>query len=119
MTDEERDRLIDRGLPFAGGTHDLADVKQGLATGEFQEWRGEHSVILTLVAQHPQCKEAFCFLAAGNLWEIQQLYPVVMAWAKSIGCTKASFRGRPGWSRTFLTKSQGWHEAAVIYERTL
>lgn len=119
MTPQERDALLARALEYAGGTHTVADVNAAIARGEFQLWQGQRSLVVTQVSEHPQCKEAFAFAAAGEMGEIQALYPIVMAWAKAIGCTKVAFRGRKGWGRSFLTKTEGWHEAAVIYERTI
>jgi hypothetical protein len=111
--------LLERALAYAGGTHTLDDVLAGIASGEFQAWPGERSILLTKIMAHPQLLEACCFLAAGDMDEIQQLYPVMLEWAKAKGCQRASFMGRPGWQRTFLTKDEGWTSRLVVYEKEL
>jgi hypothetical protein len=115
VVEAERDALLVRALEYAGGTHTVADV----LTGPYQIWEGAQSVVVTQVVEHPRLKEAFAFLAAGNLEEIRALYPNILAWAKAMGCTRASFLGRPGWSRSFLTRDEGWHTESVVYSKEL
>ena len=119
MTEDERRVLIAAALVYAGGTHSVDDVLEACYRGEWQMWEGQRSLVVTQLSVHPQCKEAFAFLAAGDLDEIAAMYPVLEAWARESGCTKLAFRGRRGWARTFLTKSEGWHEAAVIFEKEI
>lgn len=119
MTDTERDALLAEALVYAGGTHAVADVLEAIGHGTFQEWRGARSVIVTQVIENPRVKEACAFLAAGDMGEIQTLYPFLEEWAKSLGCQRLSFHGRPGWERTFLTKAEGWKSGLVVFEKEL
>ena len=119
MTEDERRALIAAALVYAGGTHSVDDVLEACYRGEFQMWEGRASVVVTQVVVNPQKKEAVAFLAAGSLEEIQEMYPVVEAWALDIGCTRLSCHGRPGWERTWLTKDAGWRPELVVYSKEL
>ena len=119
MTDAERDRLLADALEYAGGTHTVADVLEAIASGAYQEWRGDRSVVVTQVVENPRVKEAHAFLCAGSLDEVKTMYPVILDWARSIGCTRATFTGRPGWGRTFLTRAEGWTSRLAQYEKEL
>ena len=119
MTDAERDALLASALRYSGGSHEVGDVVAGIAEGRFQEWRGERSVVVTELVANPRVKEAHAFLAAGDLDEIKVLYPVMLAWAKSLGCTRATMTGRPGWAKTFLTRDEGWTSQLVLFSKEI
>ena len=119
MTEDERRVLIAAALVYAGGTHSVDDVLEACYRGEWQMWEGQRSLVVTQLSVHPRCKEAFAFLAAGDLDEIAAMYPVLEAWARESGCTKLAFRGRPGWSKTFLTRERGWTVPMWVYEKEL
>jgi hypothetical protein len=115
------DRLapyLQQALVLAG-THDLEDVRRALSQGRMQLWPGLKSAIVTQIVDHPQRRELVFFLAAGNLPEIQALYPIVLQWGAMTGCTHAVFMGRLGWSRTFLTKHEGWQLRMAVFEKDL
>jgi hypothetical protein len=97
----------------------MQDLMDGVEAGEFQVWEGERSVIVTKLMQHPQMLEAYCFLAAGDLAEIASLYHVVLDWAISKGCRRASCLGRPGWAKTFLTRAEGWTAPYTVFQKEL
>lgn len=111
--------LIARALEYSGGTHTVQDVLDGVEAGEFQIWEGERSILVTKLMQHPRLLEVFAWLAAGDGREIEELYPVVLEWAKAKGCTRASCLGRPGWERSFLTKDAGWHSGLRVFAKEL
>jgi len=110
---------IERALPYAGGTHSIEDVWDAIANGTLQLWPGKVSAIVTQVIQYPRSKELVFFLAAGDLEEIQRVYDVILDWGKAQGCERATFMGRKGWERTFLTKEEGWRSGLVAFEKEL
>ena len=118
MTEVERYALIASALVY-WDTHSVEDVLAECHAGRWQMWEGRDSLVVTQVKDWPRCKEVFAVLAAGRLDEVARMYPVILAWAKDIGCTKASFSGRPGWGKTFLTKAEGWRQASVTFEKGL
>ena len=77
MTEDERRVLIAAALVYAGGTHSVDDVLEACYRGEWQMWEGQRSLVVTQLSVHPQGKEAFAFLAAGDLDEIAAMYPVL------------------------------------------
>jgi hypothetical protein len=98
---------ISEALAYSGDTHDPEDVWAGIAEGRFQLWPGNDSVVVTEMLQYPKRRVLHVFLAAGNLPELKQMYPVIERWARELGCSRVSLAGRPGWERTFL-REEGW-----------
>lgn len=119
----EFDRLspyISSALGYTGGTHTLDDVREMVADGRLQLWPSADSFILTEILQYPRQRIVNLFLAGGSLENgSRDIYPVVMDWAREQGCSRATFAGRPGWARTFLTREEGWSAPLVLFERDL
>ena len=114
-----KDELL-RALEYAGGTHTLDDVWEGVKSGAMQIWVGPHSVMVTEIQQFPQVRCCHFFLAAGVLAELEAMYPAVMEWAKAeMQCTRASLAGRPGWARSFLTKTNGWRASHLVLTKEI
>lgn len=105
-------------MGYTGGTHTLADVRQMVADGRLQLWPASDTAVLTEVVQFPRKRILNYFLAGGNLDAISSLQPGILAWAKSHGCSQATFTGRPGWCRV-LTREPGWSPGLVQFERDL
>lgn len=110
---------ISAALEYSGGSHSLEDIRQGLADSQLQCWPGVRSVVITQIQQMPQRKELHLFLAAGDLTELRALYPIIMDWGRAQGCTVATFTGRKGWERTFLTREEGWRSRMILFEKEL
>ncbi len=117
---QDFDRLapeIERALVFTGGAYRLDDVRVAVERGDMQLWPGRRSVIVTRLVEHPRLRELWFFLAAGDMDEIRDLYPIVLQWGEAQGCQRAAFLGRPGWERSFLTRDAGWRASATMYEK--
>lgn len=89
-----------------------------VAADECQAWSGPASVVITEIVVHPRKRVLNIFLAGGNLPEIEAMTPLILEWGKSRGCVAATFTGRRGWGRTYLTK-QGWTERLVMFAKEL
>lgn len=108
---------IERALEYAGGSHTLADIEAGIASGNFQRWDGEDSTIITEIVATPQQKILRFFLAGGSLAEIEAMTPGILFWGLRQGCVKAELIGRHGWQRTFAQKLGGKPVATVMEMR--
>ena len=118
-SDFERCRkYLEAALEHAGGTHTIDDVRAGIEDGRLQLWPGVHSAIVTELLQHPRQRILHFFLAGGSLEELQAMTPPILDWGRTQGCSRAALFGRPGWSRSFLTK-EGWRPTAVVMEKVL
>ncbi|KKM72398.1 hypothetical protein LCGC14_1420940 [marine sediment metagenome] len=118
---EDFERLapqVARALDQAWG-YTLDDVRVAVESGKMQLWPGQKSAIITQVLERPQGRELYFFLAAGDMEEVQRLYKIVIAWGQSKGCKHAAFVGRRGWSKSFLTREEGWKAKHVVYEREI
>lgn len=109
---------IAAALVYAGGTHTVADIAHAVEVGAMQFWPGPHSAVVTEILHYPQRKALNFFLAGGRLEELQQMYPSLLEWGREQGCSHATFTGRKGWGRTFLT-GDGWRPTLQVYEREL
>ena len=63
-------------------------------------------------------KPALKFAMAENLREIEAMEPVILDWGRAQGCDTATFTGRKGWARTFLTK-KGWSPVLTMFAKPL
>ncbi len=109
---------IEAALSHADNTHTYDDVAALVAADDCQFWPGRDSVVITEIVVHPRKRVLNIFLAGGNLPEIEAMTPIILDWGKSKGCEAATFTGRRGWARTFLTK-QGWQERLVMFAKKL
>jgi hypothetical protein len=110
---------IEAALLYAGHTHRFEDVLELIAAGHVQCWPGPASVVITELCSFPLTKSLNIWLAGGNLAEIEQMEPHILAWGRSQGCATATFTGRRGWARTFLTHRAGWSESLVMFSKSL
>lgn len=112
-------RQIEAALEYASGSHSFDDVVAAVAAGQMQAWYGPGSVMVTELIAYPGYKAVNIFVAGGELPELERMTGPVLEWAKSEGCTRAMFAGRPGWERTFLART-GWKvQKLVVMEKPL
>lgn len=112
-------KYIDDALAQGWGGHTFEDVERAVVEKDMQVWTRPDAAIITQVVLYPQFKQLYFFLAGGNLATLEGMLPEIYDWARSIGCTKALFAGRPGWQRTFLTR-HGWQVKPItIMEKSL
>lgn len=113
------EKEIAAALKYAGGVS-MEQVWEDIESGELQLWPGNNSVIITTMFKRADERQVLhFFLAAGTQEEIKRTYPIVMAWGIERGCTLATFTGRKGWERSFLTKLDGWKPTLVTFEKEL
>lgn len=109
---------LEAALSYGGGTITIEDVEAGVRAGKYQLWPGEHSVLVTEIAEFPRQRALNICWAGGHLPEIEVILPIVLAWGRDKGCTRARFVGRRGWERTFI-RNLGWHATGVQMETDL
>lgn len=91
---------IEAALPYCQGTHTIEDIEAGIARGDFQFWPGERCAVITEVNHFPRLSLCNYFLVGGDLTElIEQMEPVICAWARTQGCTRMTEAGRRGWEK--------------------
>jgi len=92
---------IEAALEYCYGTHSIEDIEAGIEAGEFHFWPGKNCAFVTEIAQHPRMKILNLFLAGGDLAEITEMEASIIAWAKTLGCTRVIQIGRAGWMKTY------------------
>lgn len=110
---------IEAALVYADATHTYDDVARLIAAGELQAWPGPASVIVTELVEYPRKTVLNFFLAGGNLPELRAMAPIICEWGKAHGASHATFTGRRGWERTFVTAEQGWDASLTFYSKVL
>jgi hypothetical protein len=114
-----RRSYIEAALEYADGSHSFQDICDAVAAGKMQFWPGPASAVITEILESPRQRSLNFFLAGGNLAELEMMTPTILEWGRRQGCIRATFYGRPGWERTFLTRT-GWAPARmVVFEKEL
>lgn len=105
--------LLDAALAYAGGSHTVDDVVEGVKNGEMQLWHRPGALVVTELLPFPRQKIVNVFLAAGTMEGVEALADEIEGWAKAEGCTKARLTGRKGWARSFLART-GWRDTELV-----
>lgn len=96
---------IASALRYAGGTHTINDIADGIAQGRFQLWPGKKAAVVTEIIQYPQSRALHFFLAGGDVNELQMMLAPIEEWAKNMGCQRITLAGRKGWLKSFMSKA--------------
>ena len=112
---------LERAIAYSDGDYTLEEVRERCESGEFQFWPGRQGCVVTMLATYPRTKACISLFTAGDdPDELVAIYKCIMAWAKSIGCSRLTGYGRPGWARHRLTRETGFKpKNAVIMEVSL
>lgn len=83
-----------------GKTHSKEDIWKQISDAKAQLHLLGRSAMLTSIENYPTgLKELRFWLAGGELRELVSYEPIVAAWGKEMGCTRAAIIGRQGWHR--------------------
>lgn len=93
---------LEAALGYAGGTHNLQDILDGVLRCEYQFWPGKQCAVITEIMVFPRKRVFNFFLAGGDLAELEAMTPTMESWAKFNRCDSAMLTARRGWIRTFL-----------------
>jgi len=104
---------IEAALSYSGGTHDFADIADGLQRGLMQLWPTPKGCIVTEIVVYPKKKVLNVFLGGGELEQILDMHNDVITWAKAQGCSALSMSGRFGWKKPL--KAHGWEVQHASY----
>lgn len=104
---------IQRALDHAGNALLIEDLYAFVLTGAVQAWLSNDNsgIIFTEIICYPRIKAVRGIVSAGRLQAILSLIPEVAAWAMKMGCVRAEFVGRRGWSRVM---ARHWKTTAVM-----
>lgn len=109
--------VLKRALPYTRGAYNIAEIGEGILTGEMQLWCHKHSAVVTEIEVYKTKKICTIFLAAGFLDEVMTIRPEIEKWAVEMGCSESMIIGRRGWLRTL--KGSGYKESAVVLHKEL
>lgn len=117
---EEFDRVwpfLLEALKHNGNTHSKEDVWSLIEKGEVQLFPLPHGAFCVTIQTYPTgLREAHFWLAGGNLEELTKVEPLTMKWCKSLGCHRATIRGRKGWVKALPS---GWKDVGAVLVKEL
>lgn len=97
---------IEAALEYSGGTHNFADIVQGIHSNKMQLWPSAKGCIVTEIVVYPRKKLINIFLGGGELNQILDMHSDVISWAKQQGCSGMTMTGRLGWKKPLA--EYGW-----------
>lgn len=110
-------RWLESALESANVDQDLLDVYAALRdTPGCDLWVDEYAAIATKIFEGRKGREVIFWLAGGKMKGILELYPLVEAFARGLGCVSMTLIGRRGWERSFL-RDEGWEPTLVHLEK--
>lgn len=123
MTDEEYraefERVwpwLERAIAVYGETDTVETLWSKIARGECNLWTTPNAAVLSSIEVYSTgMKELRCWLAGGDLAEIQAIEPAIAYYGKENGCSLMAISGRRGWLRAL----DGYKEACVIMTKGL
>jgi len=104
------DRIADKiaaALMYGDGCYRLSDVRQALATGEWQLWTDGESIACTRIAEYPARRILFVMMAEGTIASVLAIWAKMREFGEICGCTGAKWMARPGWRRSGALPA-GW-----------
>lgn len=107
---------IEDALEYSNGTHDIADIQEGVESGRFQFWPGKNSAVITEIYVYPKKKVFHIFLAGGRMDELLEMWDSIEIYAKVVGCSSLSVSGRKGWTRVLESRGAKHLCTTVIKE---
>jgi hypothetical protein len=81
---------LEAALAHEGVGRSVEDVLEKIATGHAQMWAGKKSFHITEIIVHPNRKTLHVWLSGGDMQELIEMAPKLMAWGKKMGCTDAT-----------------------------
>ena len=109
---------IQAALDRSPGFFTIEDVLERCERGAAVFWPGRRSAVVTEFQIYPRAKALNFWLIGGDLGELlDEMAPVIEAWAKAQGCTDVTGAGRRGWERPLAAR--GFETAGIVMRKRL
>jgi hypothetical protein len=109
---------IGRALDLSGGEYSVGDVVREILAGGAQSWERDGSWVVTRVVDTPRVRSLHFWLATGEREVLVAMQREILAWGRSVGCTRATMLGRAGWRK--VLEPEGWKlSPLIVMEREL
>ena len=105
-------KYLEAALAHEGVGRSVEDVLERIKSGDAQMWAGKAAFHITEIIIYPNRKTLHVWLSGGDMGELIEMAPKLMAWGKSMGCTDATIEGRLGWERVLAPL--GFEKKAVL-----
>lgn len=108
---------LEAALKYANNTHNIEDIRKGVANGYYQLWPAEKGALITEIESYPNRNVLHVFLGGGELQQLLDMVESVEVYAKTIGCKSVTVSGRKGWVK--LLKRRGARELCTTMAKEL
>lgn len=109
------ERRLARALKAGGGLFTPADVKGAILAGRAWIFPTPNAVAIVRIHEFPQARVLEFWLLLGDMQELLYLEPILAAWGRDNGCTRAVGHGRRGWGRVLARR--GYRPLHETFER--
>ena len=117
LTPQQKVRLLEKALHYAGDYHTWDDVVAGLREGRQQIFDGPSGSIVTEIVQLPRKRFVHCWLLGGRLPEVLDLVPEIEKHAIANDCAELMASGRRGWDR--VLPRHGWQITGSTFRKEI
>lgn len=109
---------VERALGYAN-TYNVAEMAVEILEGRAQLWDENGAMIVTQLDYKPRETILRFWIAAGDLQDVLKLANKVYEWGRELGCKRAMFIGRKGWTKPLT--AHGWEadKRMVLFEKEL
>jgi hypothetical protein len=104
---------LEKALAYAGDTHTISDIGEGIIRGRFQYFGDDDAGVITELLVYPQRRSLHVFLVCGELDAVMAFQPQLIKFARDNGCDTMTCTGRKGWQK--VLPQHGWHEVATTF----
>lgn len=116
---QEAKPLLEAALHHGGDVLTIEDVAERIASGQYHFWPALDSAVVTQVCKGRLENELNILLAGGRMETLEAMLPAIEQFGRDMGCSIVTILGRPGWGRSFVTRSAGYAQVAVLLGKRL
>jgi hypothetical protein len=110
--------VIERALLVAQNAHSFDHIVHGVLEGRYHFYPiSDRTCIIMEVRSNGNWSAYHVFIAGGDLQEIRDAEPLIMANGAKLGCSKITASGRKGFAR--VSSKHGWRVAHVTIFKDL
>lgn len=112
---------LQEALDRAGDTTPLSYIEHLIREDAAQFWAWGDSAMVTQVRDNviDGTRHGVIWLATGSLETLEANLSAVEDFFRASGCRYVEINGRPGWTRSFLTRRAGYRPATVAFFKEL
>lgn len=94
--------LLEKAVERFGGAFEKHHIWAEIEAERAQLFATPNAALVSRVEMYPTgMKELRLWLGGGDMDDLLKMQPIVVQFARSVGCKRMLIEGRPGWARVF------------------